>query len=307
MTGSEEHLEKALEEYNDRVNSLESSGPAEELLEALVNRSIILDLMGYTTSSVSDLEDAMDIVSEMTASGKVPDTGTFVKIYERHGALFYSSDPETMADDYECIVPKLRELTPESRHYDYRSIVEMCIGCAMDLEDSGYEKRMQPFLSKGLEILGDAEDGWSLNRRCEILTSMGCLYQGSGYGDRARICFDRAIDAAERLHSQGWMEPDTAVDYVHSHIYRGDIEDLAGDQTSAVKDYETALNLTETLGVCSGPEDMETIADLHRTLGSLLMKMGEIGRAETHLLKAMKMQIPNLDIAIRNIGADRDH
>ena len=46
MRTSDAHLEEALNEYNNKVNRLETEGPAEDLLEALVNRSTVLMLMG---------------------------------------------------------------------------------------------------------------------------------------------------------------------------------------------------------------------------------------------------------------------
>ena len=46
MRASDEHLEQALKEYNDKISALEVNGTDDELLEALVNRSTILMLLG---------------------------------------------------------------------------------------------------------------------------------------------------------------------------------------------------------------------------------------------------------------------
>ena len=69
MRLSDEHLEEALNEYNDKVNRLETEGSADELLEALVNRSTILMLMDSRVSSLDDLEEAMEIMEEMAEGG----------------------------------------------------------------------------------------------------------------------------------------------------------------------------------------------------------------------------------------------
>ena len=69
MRTSDEHLEEALTEYNDKVNRLETEGSADELLEALVNRSTILMLMDSRVSSLDDLEEAMEIMEEMEEDG----------------------------------------------------------------------------------------------------------------------------------------------------------------------------------------------------------------------------------------------
>jgi hypothetical protein len=38
------------------------------------------------------------------------------------------------------------------------------------------------------------------------------------------------------------------------------------------------------------------------------MEAGDVERAELHLMKAMKMEVPNVDIAIKNLGAGKkDH
>ena len=51
--------------------------------------------------------------------------------------------------------------------------------------------------------------------------------------------------------------------------------------------------------------DRELLLDMHRTLGRLLMQAGNIERAEKHLMKAMRMEMPNVDVAIHNIGAEK--
>ena len=73
MRTSDTHLEEALQEYNDKVNALEAEGGTEELLEALVNRSTVLMLMGSYVSSLDDLEEAMDIMDEMIGNSFMPE------------------------------------------------------------------------------------------------------------------------------------------------------------------------------------------------------------------------------------------
>ena len=168
MRTSDEHLEEALTEYNDKVNRLETEGSADELLEALVNRSTILMLMDSRVSSLDDLEEAMEIMEEMAEGGKVPNVGTFVKVYENHGHLCCEDDAEMMLDDYMRIIPKLSLLNATTRHYDRRSLVNMSLECAKELIDADYGEHALPFLEKGLLFLGSATDDWTLNRRAEM-------------------------------------------------------------------------------------------------------------------------------------------
>ena len=78
MRASDEHLEQALKEYNDKISALEVNGTDDELLEALVNRSTILMLLGSYTASMTDAEEAIELSKGM----KDVDIGTFVKMYE---------------------------------------------------------------------------------------------------------------------------------------------------------------------------------------------------------------------------------
>ena len=56
MDTSDIHLESALDEYNQKVYDLESTGSeSEELLEAYVNRGCVLYMMEYRTSAMDDL------------------------------------------------------------------------------------------------------------------------------------------------------------------------------------------------------------------------------------------------------------
>ena len=51
--------------------------------------------------------------------------------------------------------------------------------------------------------------------------------------------------------------------------------------------------------------DRDLLLDMHRTLSRLLMESGNIERAEGHLMKAMKLEMPNVDVAINKIGAEK--
>ena len=70
MDTSDIHLESALEEYNQKVNELESAGvESEELLEAYVNRGCVLQMMEYRTSAMEDLESASDLLDTLERQG----------------------------------------------------------------------------------------------------------------------------------------------------------------------------------------------------------------------------------------------
>lgn len=304
MRTSDAHLEEALNEYNDKVNRLETEGPAEDLLEALVNRSTVLMLMGSYVSSMTDLEDAIELMEEMEAYGRMPNIGTFVKVYENHGHLCCEDDPEMMNDDFMRIIPKLSALNATTRHYDRKSLVNMCLECSKELIDGDFCQNALPFLEKGLLFLGSNTDTWTLNRRAEMYSLMGEAQHDMEAFPDALSSFDRSIGIASDLYLSERLDEDMMVSFVYSFVLKGDIEDRNGDREASINDYESAADVLDQLEKEGRTFDRDLLLDMHRTLGRLLMESGNIERAEVHLMKAMKMEMPNVDIAIHNIGAN---
>ena len=306
MRTSEEHLEEALSEYNDKVNRLEAEGSADELLEALVNRSTILMLIDSRVSSLDDLEEAMELMEEMEDNGRIPNTGTFVKVYENHGHLCCEGDAEMMLDDYRRIIPKLASLNTTTRHYDRKSLVNMSLECAKELIDADYAEYALPFLEKGLLFLGSSVDEWTLNRRAEMYSLMGEAHHDMEVYDDALNEFGRSIEIASELYLSNRLDEDMMVSFVYSFVLKGDIEDRNGDRENSIDDYESAADVLDQLESEGRTFDRDLLLDMHRTLSRLLMEAGNIQRAETHLMKAMKMEMPNVDVAIKNIGAEKN-
>ena len=306
MRTSDTHLEEALEEYNDRVNELEQNGSPEEYLEALVNRSTVLMLMGSYVSSMTDLEDAMELMEEMQQNGRFPNVGTYVKVYENHGHICCEDDAEMMLDDYLRIIPKLSAMNATTRHYDRKSLVNMCLECAKELIDADYAEHSLPFLEKGMIFLGSANDDWTLNRRAEMYSLMGEAHHDMGVYEEALKEFSKSIDIASELYLANRLDEDMTVSFVYSFVLKGDIEDKSGDRESSINDYESAADVLDQLESEGRTFDRELLLDMHRTLSRLLMEAGNVERAEIHLMRAMRMEIPNVDIAMQNIGAKRD-
>ena len=305
MRTSETHLEEALQEYNDKVNGLEAEGSTEELLEALVNRSTILMLMGSYISSLDDLEEAMEIMDEMAENAIMPNIGTYVKVYENHGHICCEEDPEMMVDDYQRIIPKLIALKPTTRHYDRKSLVNMCLECSKELIDADYGEDALPFLEKGIVFLGSSKDDWTLNRKAEMYSLMGEAHHDLGVYDDALKDFSRSIEIASDLYLANRLDEDMMISFVYSFVLKGDIEDRKGDAESSISDYESAADILDQLESEGRTFDRELLLDMHRTLSRLLMQSGNIERSEKHLMKAMKMDMPNIEIAMKNIGAEK--
>ena len=262
-------------------------------------------LMGSYVSSMTDLEDAMELMEEMNQDGIIPNLGTYVKVYENHGHMCCEDDPEMMLDDYLRIIPKLIALNAATRHYDRKSLVNMCLECSKELIDSDFSENSLPFLEKGLIFLGPSNDDWTLNRRAEMYSLMGEAHHDMGVYDDALSEFTRSIDIASELYLSNRIDDDMLVSFVYSFVLKGDIEDRNGNREESIDDYESAADILDQLENEGRTFDKDLLLDMHRTLSRLLMEAGNIERAETHLVKAMKMEVPNVDIAIKKIGAEK--
>lgn len=306
MSLSDEHLENALAEYNDKVDALEKNGDTEELFEALVNRSTILMLMEYYTSCMTDVEDALEIAEEMRKEGKEPDTGSMVKLYENRGQLSYGEHDEVMISDYSKIVRELNNLNENSRHYSKKGILEMCIGCAGDLVDGGYFENSIPFIDHALKMLAGEYDNWSVNCRIELLNLLGQTRNNMGMKDEALEAFTECIITAEPLYRRKLLTDD--MEFVLALVYRGDIEEAKGDKDSMISDHEAAAEILDQLHEENKVEDVEMLVGLHQSLASALIERGDMEKAEKHLIRVVKLGLPGMKDAMDELGmTNNDH
>jgi len=297
---SDDHLEEALTEYNDKVNALEINGPSDELLEAYVNRSTILMLMESFVSSLSDLDDAIELMDNMSIKGKKIDIGTYAKVYENRGQLLCEDNKEQMAADYAKIASKLNEMKSGIRHYDVKSIVVMCLGCAEDLIDEGFPENSIPFTNKILSMLSNKNDEWAANRLLEVYNLIGQSKNMMELTDEAVDAFTNAIVYGEQLYDH--KSVDDEMELVFSYVTRGDIMDELKDHESQIKDHEAAIEILEVLNDQRKLDDVELLINLHQGIATVLMEMGRIEEAEKHLLKSINHGMPEVKKTIDDLG-----
>ena len=294
MWTSDEHLEEALEEYNLKVSELETCGTHEELLEALVNRSTVLIMMESFTSAMTDLEDCIELSELMEERGERVDTGTFIKIRENRGQLFFGEDDEAMVSDYSMIASRLDDVHQGIRHYDRKGLVQMCIDCAEDLLDQGYDQNSVPFIEKGLELIGGNFDRWSSNRRIELSNLMGQASDGMGLTDRAYAAFTDSINIGAPLFKRYGLEDDMAL--VLAFICRGDINDIRCNREDHIADHESAADIMEQLYEERRLGDVELLVNLHRGLASAYSGIGDTSASERHLIRALRLSVPSMGL-----------
>ena len=73
----------------------------------------------------------------------------------------------------------------------------------------------------------------------------------------------------------------------------------------SLSDYESAADVLDQLENEGRTFDRELLLDMHRTLSRMLMEAGDIERAEVHLMKTMRMEVPNVEITMKRIGAEK--
>ncbi|MFA6710741.1 MAG: hypothetical protein WC067_05935 [Candidatus Methanomethylophilaceae archaeon] len=300
MRTSDDHLEEALAEYNDKVNALEINGTPEELLEAYVNRSTILMLMDSYISSLSDLDEAVELMGEMSADGKRIDLGTYVKVYENRGQLLCEDNNDQMVDDYARISSRLNEMTAGIRHYDMKGIVLMCLGCAEDLIDEGFPENSRPFTDKAISVLSNKNDEWAANRLLELYNLIGQSNNMMELTDEAVDAFTKAIYYGEQLYDRGSI--DDSMEIVFSYVARGDIMGEREDNESQIRDHEAAIEVLEVLNGQRKLDDIELLINLHQGVATAQMKMGMIEEAEKHLLMSINHGMPDVKRTIDDLG-----
>lgn len=285
---SDAHLERALEEYNQKVNGLECQGPSEQLLEAYVNRGCILSMMEYRTSAMEDLDSASELIEILETDGDKVDPGTYVKTYTEMGNLLF----EQGADPVEAYVRaglRVSELDDRSRHFDHRSIIRTCIAVTEDLIDSGYPEDTEPFLAKGMSMVMTRMDPWSRNRHLELLNLEAEAADAGNDPQSAIESYARAIDVGTEL--LGVEQLDDPEELVMSFVSKAEAENGLGLTDMYLADANAAVVLMEQMLRFNRLDDTEVLVTLHQDIAGVLMKNGRIEEAEGHLVKAMSLGI----------------
>lgn len=283
MTG--ESIESVLEEYNRKIDHLESSDPRpEELLEAYVNRGSILVMMDSYISALSDFEEAADIIEDMASMGIEVNEGTFVKTYYGIGRM---SDTGEMDAAYAKAASRLDELGEDSRHYDAEHIVYMCMTCAEDLFGAGLETKAEPFLIKIMDLLSGRRDKWSKNRLTEAYGLSGQIWQLEDK-EKSIQYFEKAISTARSLYNS--EELDDPMELALALVSLGDIHESRGLPEDAVELHIQASQILAKMHNEGSIEDAELLAGLYNGIASIMFLLGRDAEAEKYMVMAARAE-----------------
>lgn len=300
---SDEHLDVALAEYNEKVSRLEDEGPVDELLEALINRGTVLLMMESTISALSDFDEAIDIIEDEESMGNQVPVGLYIRAYESRGNIEFDGDQVSMVEDYRKAAKRLDELGPGNGYFDVKGIVDLCLGISGDLIEAGKFHDAEPFLLKAADVIGSRMGDWEDNRRADIFSSLGTVYERTAQPDRAIEFYGKAVDVDRYLAEHHLID-----DYgrlVMSLYDRAELRRETGDDDGYLNDFISAADYLERNIEDGISDEKELMVGMCQAIASELVDRGRVADSEIYLLKAMKYGMPNVDRAMTDLGIRR--
>ncbi|MCL2032508.1 MAG: hypothetical protein FWG96_04495 [Methanomassiliicoccaceae archaeon] len=300
----DEHLEAVLQDCNDRINRLEESGCSDdEMLDALINRGSVLSMMEYYMSALSDLNDAVDIIVKMERAGKQADPGSFIRVFVSRGELYAENDPDQMAEDYAIASARLHEFGEDSKLYDRKKVIQMCLDCCEDLLSGGHPEGTSPFIDKLYTMLIGHDDDWSKNRYLETLVISAQSMEEMNMEDQAMEFFSEAIGAGYELFEKGSLED--MMSLIFAFVLRGDIEQKKGLLERYLIDRKAAISLLEELMSMNKLDDIQVLIRLHQDVANTYLTLNRVKEAEEHLMKEVMLSMDGAEEYIKEY-VDRD-
>lgn len=288
MDVADSHLETVLEELNDKVNALESSGGREELMEAYANRGFVLSMMDYRTSALDDLVSAADILDDLESGGAEIDPGLFFKIHCVTASVL-SAMGQDPGDEYALAASRIGAVNARSRGFDARSLIRLCVDSAEDLMDSDEPEGIVPYIGKALDLTQARTDPWSLNMRFHTLRISA---EASEWLEDIRTAVDvygEAVDVGLMLMGEGRLDDPSAL--AMALVSKAQCEGTLGMDDMRLMDLDSAVKVMENLMECGRSADPDILVGMHHDLADALMKAGRIDEAEKHLIRAMELGV----------------
>ncbi len=295
---SDDYLERALSEYNDKVNDLEAEGDSEELLEAYVNRGCVLKMLEHYTSSIEDLESAAEIADRIGT-----DDGTYVKMYTALGELYQHFGRDT-AEPLVKAASRLGKINSSSHHFDARRVVTTCIRSAEVLLDDGYSEEAQPFLEKALSATESRMDPWMRNRRMEAYDLMGEMYDIQEEPAKAAEYYMEATDLGMDLMKTGSLEDTEQL--AATFMAKAECDLDMGMMDQFVSDSDYAIFLIEEMHKNGMIDSVKEATDICHNVAAEFMKIGKVDEAEKYLMKAMSLTLEGAKQYIEGKGKRLD-
>lgn len=300
MRTSTVHLEKALAEYNDKVDKLDREEPSMELLDALINRGTVLSMLDYTTSAKEDFDDAVDLIRTFEKQGIHVDPGYYVRAYVSRAELYSEDEGDSALRDYGQAAEHLNDLRPDSKYYNKKSIADMCSVAIHSLGDMDELDTARPFIDKGLEITSDEDSDYFKNIRLDLLNYSGYAFTLEGNDKAASETFASASELAAELH--GRSELDNPEDLVFAFASKADADKKLKGVDTYLSEMENLLSIIDCMVNEGASIDDDIISLLHGDIAKEYMGKGEIALAEKHLMRKMSLELVGSDQYMKENG-----
>lgn len=289
MRTSTVHLEKALAEFNSKVDYLSRQEASIELLDALINRGSVLSMLDYITSAKEDFDDAITLIGTLENQGIEIDPGYYVRAFVSRADLYPEDDKTTALADYASAAEHLADLHPGSKYYDKKTIAGMCSLATRSIGDLDHLSLARPFISKGLEMTSGEDMPYFKNIRLGLLNYSGyASLLDEDYGKASELF---ALSSALAVDLYMKSELDDPEDLIFAFASKADADKELNGIDTYLAEMENALSMIDEIvndGVCV---DEEIISALHGEIAKEYMEKGEIATAEKHLMRKMSMEL----------------
>lgn len=300
---SDEYLEQALREYDEKISVLESNGAVSELIDAYVNRGTVLGLMESYILAAEDFEEAIELIESEEERGNKIDVALFVRAYEGRGQLYRGSDTDSMVRDYRKITEVLPMVDSRTKHFPLKDVVKMCIDCSQDLLDESQWNEALPFVEKGLESLSGKIGKWEDNSRAQLYSLKAEICDNDGNIEDAIYNYGKAVEINRYLDENGQIQ--NRMHLVFDLIGKGEAESDNGLDDDSLSDFTEACRILEEMIENGQSVDDNLISDLCKLIASVYMEKGDVAGAEKYIVKGLKYSVPGLDHAIDVLGIKR--
>ena len=289
MASSDTHLEKALVEFNTRVDELEDAGPSADLVDALVKRSRVLAAMDFGVSADEDLDEALEVLDGLLSQGVDVQADICFRTYV---ALGISRREVDDAEMHTFLIKASRYLRSLS---DPVSAARACVDCAYELMDLEDIPSARAFLNTAL-CLRESTDPVQRNYLLKALFLYAESYVSSEQYAAALPYLVEAVDVGSALYGQHAVrEP---LDLVLSYVYLADTLIATKDDRAARANLDAVSSILEEKDVLSAL-DQSDVGEIHGQIGKDYVELGDVETAERHLLKQAAFSLSGEDPVLR--------
>ncbi len=303
MRTSTVHLEKALAEFNSKVDDLSRREDSIEMLDALINRGAVLSMLDYVTSAKEDFDDAVLLMDRLAGKGVAIDAGYYVRAYVSRAELYPEDEEENALADYQKAIGHLADLRPGSKYYDKKNIAEICSISTQSIGDLERLSLARPFIDKGLEMTSGEDSSFFKNIRLGLLNYSGYASLLESDHKTASEIFSESCKLAAELYAGSELEDPEDLVFAFASKADADRELLGID--IYLSEMENTLSMIDELVADGVGIDQEIVSTLHGEIAKAYMEKGNIAVAEKHLLRRVSLDLDGSDRYIRENTQDR--